>query len=113
MNFPEQELFSVEDVAARWKKSVSYVQDLTRRGKLSMTQADIKFIGQRKLKLIPHIRRQDLEQFERTSAKELYGITIKDYAGKYGLSEKTVRRYIKNKKVPARRMPGGRWLIFE
>ena len=118
MNFPDQELWSVEDVAVRWGKPVSYVKDLTRRGVLSMNQGFVENLRTSqglRLRITALITLQDLETFERehTDAPvRKHGRSIKEYAQDHHLSEKTVRRRIHAKTVDARKIDG-RWIIFE
>ena len=114
MNLPEQDLFSVKDVAARWQKSVSYVQDLTRRGLLPMNRGDVTIIhgpGRKRIKLTAFVTRQDLEQFERSSTPvPRYG-SLKEAAAYYDRDRKTINLWRKDGKVHGKKSPGGRWLI--
>jgi hypothetical protein len=112
---PEQELFTVEDVAFRWEKSVSYVKDLTRRGLLPMNRAQMHIIpGSKGVRFSCFIVRQDLEAFERAHGQApVQRLSIKEYAAKHHITGKTVRRYIEKKTVRAERGPGRRWIIFD
>lgn len=118
MNLPEQELFSTKDVAARWGKPLSYVQDLTRRGLLPIGKGFLKDIPARrkagvKLKLTSYITRQDLERFERTDAPALrQGISMKEYCFKHKRSYRQLQRDIAEEKLNAKKIYG-RWMIFE
>jgi hypothetical protein len=124
MNLPEQELFTVEDVAARWNKPVSYVQDLNRRNLLIPTRVSITMPNKLELKHgnLPPIRyyymRKDLEAFEREHAvappppPPPTGLSIKEYMRKYDVSYRTVDRAIKKKKLNAKKIHG-RWMIFD
>ncbi len=114
MNLPPQELFTIEDVAVRWGESVSRVQDLTRRRLLPMGRSIISRSMKQGIKIKYYITRSDLETFERTTATApVRGVSVKEYAAKHGISDKTVRRYIKEEKISARLTPGGRYKIFE
>jgi excisionase family DNA binding protein len=120
MGFPEQELFTIEDVAARWKQSVSYVQDLSRRGLLPMNRTMTRPIRDEHGKLIPsslwgkrYVVREDLEAFERQHGiSPVCFLSIKEYAGKYGISERTVFRQLKDGTLKGHRI-GKHWRILD
>jgi len=99
MNFPEQEEFTVEDVAARWGKSVSYVQDLTRRRLLPLNRHRLS--GSMKLgwKIKSFIAREHLERFEHAAAVS-HGSWkhLKEAAKFLDMSEKTLRLRLKQGK---------------
>jgi len=120
MHFPEQELWSVEDVAARWEKSVSYVRDLIRRKllPLKINRARLMRVGETpmNLRLMPtqFVGLEDLKTFEDIHARALKPrISIKEYSFKHNnRSDKQIRRDIKDKTLDAE-MIHGRWMILE
>jgi hypothetical protein len=114
MNLPEQELFSVEDVAARWKKSVSYVQDLVRRKKLPTNRGFIEHApGSRSVRLRTYIVRKDLEAFEQAAGAQTGSwLDMKDAMKFHGRSDKQIRRWKEEKKIKWKRGPGNRLLFF-
>jgi hypothetical protein len=113
-NLPEQELFTVEDIAARWNKSVSYVKDLTRRGVLPMNKAKMQMIlgPPKQLKFSAFVTHKDLIEFERKCNELPPFLTIGQMAVKEDVTKKTVQRWIKAKKVKAIKGPTNRWKIF-
>lgn len=118
MKLPEQERFSLEDVAARWKTSVTYVQDLTRRRLLPVRyQLCTDGTPGRKslfMKMKLFVERKDLEQFEQTAgASKSSWKSLKEARAHFdNVSDKTIRRWIKEKKVESRRGPGNRLQVF-
>jgi excisionase family DNA binding protein len=112
MNLPKQERFTIEDVAARWNKPVSYVQDLNRRGLLMRNKGFIAHVsGSPPIKLTLYFTREDLEKFEREHQKSpVHLLSVKEYAAKHGISERTVFRLLKSKSLKGRRI-GGQWRI--
>jgi hypothetical protein len=126
MNLPEQELFTMEDVAARWNKPLSYVQDVTRRGLLLFDRGMIRAAPEGRIPFTVKrfISLEGLAAFERKHScpplKSEVAIqevamreyTIKEYVDKHKISDKTVRRLINNKAVKAEKRHG-HWIIFE
>jgi hypothetical protein len=111
----KQELFTTEDVAARWDKPLSYVQDLTRRGLLPMNRGMVRVTpGERMpLTINRYIERKDLEAFEQASDIRLGSWKhLKEAADFWDVSEKTLRRRAHDKKMKSRKDPSGRLLIF-
>jgi hypothetical protein len=111
-NLPEQERFTVEEVAARWNKSKSYVTDLMRRELLPYCGTITKVPGTNTILTKLFVARQDLEQFERACHEQPPFLTIQEMALKNRCSEKTVRRWIKARDVRAIKGPNNRWQIY-
>jgi hypothetical protein len=111
MNFPEQEEFTVEDVAARWGKSVSYVQDLTRRRLLPMRNR-ISSVENWRVRFKSFITLADLETFEKNA-----GVSngswkhLKEAAQILDISVKTLRRRLKEGKFK-KGLDGKRIIVF-